>query len=194
LNFVLFIYDNDVIGPSVSSVPTSIRPGMKHPSPRRRAQVGSTKARSGDEPRIRIQVGADRRERRLLAQSVREALEGARGGPWRVRMTGVLVYASPSAGAWWWKVTLGPTVGRSLAVFLDPEHHSPRDVREAVAAGVRGESPTVVCSACGRVRLGQSWHGRADLAALEHSHGICPECTERLYPDLARRGARRAKP
>ncbi len=143
-------------------------------------------------PQVDIQLGDTRVRRRALAEALRSALEGAPGGPWRARLTGALVYASPSVGRWWWKATLVPATGQPVAVFLDPEHQSAAHLREAVAAAARGESLTVVCSSCGRVRLGEGWHRRPDLKALRLSHGICPECIERIYPEQARRIRARA--
>lgn len=46
-----------------------------------------------------------------------------------------------------------------------------------------------VCSSCKRIRDDQdNWHQIElyvrDRSAAEFSHGICPECAEKLYPDF----------
>ena len=58
---------------------------------------------------------------------------------------------------------------------------------------------TPVCAACGRVRDPSGrWH-HLEPAALESeedlvTHTICPECIQRLYPELVERRRRQRKP
>jgi hypothetical protein len=49
-----------------------------------------------------------------------------------------------------------------------------------------------ICAACKRVRDDQGyWHQVEqyirERSGAEFSHGLCPECTERLYPGLGPR-------
>ncbi len=52
----------------------------------------------------------------------------------------------------------------------------------------------VLCCSCFRLQLQGKWTDRivaaGDYPSTEFSHGICPTCLKRLYPEVARRLAR----
>jgi hypothetical protein len=55
----------------------------------------------------------------------------------------------------------------------------------------------VICSSCKQVRVDDAWvsieHIISNGSDLQLSHGICPECAERLYGKYLRKGANVAK-
>jgi hypothetical protein len=59
---------------------------------------------------------------------------------------------------------------------------------EEFASILRGETPVVTCASCGRIYLAGSWQRRDRLKTQTRpTHGICPDCAARLYPDLLRK-------
>jgi hypothetical protein len=54
----------------------------------------------------------------------------------------------------------------------------------------------VICASCKQVRIDDAWvsieHIISDRSDLLFSHGICPECTERLYGEYLRKSAHSA--
>jgi hypothetical protein len=60
------------------------------------------------------------------------------------------------------------------------------DVSELIA--LRGILP--ICSSCRKVRDDQQYWHRVETffhakLDIDFSHGLCPDCVQRLYPDLA---------
>jgi hypothetical protein len=69
------------------------------------------------------------------------------------------------------------------------------ELRDAFAQvkALKGMLP--ICAACKKVRDDQGyWQQLENYVAThsetEFSHGICPECAERLYPDIVKREQR----
>lgn len=57
---------------------------------------------------------------------------------------------------------------------------------------VTGDGLVPVCACCGKIRdLNGVWHPAETLPCIlsdvEFTHGLCPECMHRLYPDIAGR-------
>ena len=66
------------------------------------------------------------------------------------------------------------------------------DLEQALAEVQKLEGIIPICAACKRVRDDQGyWHQVEqyirERSEAEFSHGLCPECTERLYPGLGLR-------
>jgi hypothetical protein len=61
--------------------------------------------------------------------------------------------------------------------------------RLAESGGHGGRRLLVLCSACRRTRDGTAWVELEDYltqkAVVEFTHGVCPDCMERLYPPNA---------
>lgn len=98
---------------------------------------------------------------------------------------------------------IGPLFEQSRRAREEAERHS-RDVEtlnaslQAVldnARVLRGLLP--ICASCKKIRDDQGyWHHlEAYIQAnseADFSHGICPDCAERLYPELSRRKGRKS--
>jgi len=64
------------------------------------------------------------------------------------------------------------------------------ELREALAQVKRLRGLFPICSGCKRIRDDEGYWNQIEVYISEHSeaefsHGICPECIERLYPDAA---------
>ena len=55
------------------------------------------------------------------------------------------------------------------------------------ADDLTGRTILVLCSSCRRTRDGDEWLGLEEFlsaeAGIDFTHGLCPECKDRLYPD-----------
>jgi hypothetical protein len=93
-------------------------------------------APAAESPRIEYLYTAPREHRDELKQALAAAIAGE-PGPWRIRVSSKLVYLTPNAGTWWFKVRLTPPRGETFTALLDPDHLVPNIVRRAVAAARR---------------------------------------------------------
>ena len=59
------------------------------------------------------------------------------GGPWRIRVSGSLVYRKPTVGLWSLKIDVDPATGDPFTVILDPDHQAPMDVEERLRAEIQ---------------------------------------------------------
>lgn len=120
------------------------------------------------------------------------AVQGVLG--WTIRVSSTLVYAERLMGTWWWKVALsGPGAG-TQTLLVEPGHQTIEFVVDLVERAIAGELLTVVCSSCGRVAIGGIWQRREDVKNHARlTHGLCPECAEKLYPGAVRRIRARRK-
>jgi hypothetical protein len=80
----------------------------------------------------------------------------------------------------------------------DRVHERTRQLRETIARMdvLRGLIP--ICSACKKIRDDQGYWNQIEWyishhSAAEFSHGICPECLQQLYPELADEAIRAAQ-
>jgi hypothetical protein len=141
---------------------------------------------------IEFQFSLAARVKRALKRALRSALCGTADGPWSAVLRSALIYETPTAGTWWWSLALISGTGTQQLLLVPPDDQKPAPLAALVAAAVRGELFTVLCAGCRRVRLkGRTWHRRPlpiNLARV--SHGVCPECTRRLYPQLPRHAGR----
>lgn len=81
-------------------------------------------------------------------------------------------------------------VGRRLVVAQDALLEKNRQLQQAIdeIETLRGIIP--ICASCKRIRDDKGYWNQIDAYMAKHnlatfSHGICPECAHRLYPDLA---------
>jgi hypothetical protein len=150
--------------------------------------VKARATRPPERPTIEFQLSLDASLKRALKQALRPLLSGAAGGPWVAVLRSALIYETPSAGAWWWSVALTSGTGALQMLLLPPADQKPAPLAALVARAVRGELFMVLCAGCKRVRLrNRTWHRRRLPSNLTRvSHGVCPECARRLYPQLSR--------
>jgi hypothetical protein len=148
--------------------------------------------RPPERPKIEFQLSLDARLKRALKQALSPALSGAVGGPWVVVLRSALIYETPSAGSWWWSVALTSGTGALQLLLVPPDDQDPASLAALVAAAVRGELFMVLCAGCKRVRLkNRTWQRRHLPRNLTRvSHGICPECARRLYPQRSQQFGR----
>lgn len=89
-----------------------------------------------------------------------------------------------------------PELVRGIVIDLGEhvKHDSGADqlvalLRSAVPSDRTTERVLRVCSSCKRIRSDDAWIEISDdlsqFIALPQSHGICPDCLQRLYPDIA---------
>jgi hypothetical protein len=143
--------------------------------------------RATDRATIELQFSLAASVKRALKQALRSALSGTADGPWTAILRSALIYETPSAATWWWSVALISGTGEQQLLLVPPDDQKPAPLAALLATAVRGELFTVLCAGCKRVRLkGRTWHRRPlphNLARV--SHGVCPECARRLYPQLS---------
>jgi len=137
---------------------------------------------------IEIQPSLEPKLKAALRQALRAALDHA-PDPWRIVVRSALVYETREAGSWWWSIALISGTGAVQILLVRPDEQAPASVGKTVSKAVLGELLMALCSACKRVRAKNgSWHRRALPKDLLHvTHGICPECAARLYPDIVQR-------
>jgi hypothetical protein len=154
---------------------------------KRAPPVKGRAAPAPQQPTIEFQLSLDASLKRALKQALRAALSGAVGGPWAAVLRSALIYETPSAGSWWWSVALTSGTGALQLLLVPPDDQRPAPLAALVATAVRGELFMVLCAGCKRVRLkNRTWHRRPLPSNLTRvSHGVCPECARRLYPQLS---------
>lgn len=134
------------------------------------------------DPVIDLQFSASGGYRRTMRDALLSVLKAEAGGPWRVRISGALIYGTPDRGDWWWRVALTSGTGETRTFLVDSKHHLPEFLSALVGAVARGEPVAVVCSVCQRARREDgSWHDQPNPG--EHapaSHDICPACAGKL--------------
>jgi hypothetical protein len=142
-------------------------------------------------PVIQIDIPLSRSNREKLRSALRDAVAAHGDGPWRVQVRPVLIYSKPSVGSWWWGLTLISASGAAHSLLLGADRQTPASLVETVQMALGGKLVAVVCAGCGRVRVdGDLWVRRARARARSNtSHGICPDCMQALYPEVARRHA-----
>jgi hypothetical protein len=142
---------------------------------------------------IQIGIPLSRSNREKLRAALRDVVADHGDGPWRVQVRPVLIYSKPSVGTWWWSLTLTSASGAAHSLLLGADQQTPTSLLETVQMALGGRLIAVVCAGCGRVRVdGDLWVRRARAKARSHtSHGICPDCMQTLYPEVARRVARK---
>lgn len=140
---------------------------------------------------IELDIPLSRSTREKLRSALRDAVSDQGDGLWRVQVRPVLIYSKPSVGTWWWGLTLISASGASHSLLLGADQQTPAHLVETVQMALGGRLVAVVCASCGKVRVdGDLWVRRARAKARSHtSHGICPDCMQTLYPDVARRRA-----
>jgi len=141
--------------------------------------------------KIEIDIPVSRSQREKLRSALREAIEGQDEGRWIVQVRPVLIYSKPQVGTWWWALTLISASGAAHSLLLGTDRQTPAGLVETVRLALGGKLMAVVCAGCGKVRVeGDLWVQRGrPKARARTSHGICPDCIQTLYPDVARRRA-----
>jgi len=141
-----------------------------------------------ERPTIEFRFSMDASVKWPLKQALQSALSGTANGPWSAVLRSALIYETPSAGIWWWSVALTSGMGAQQLLLVPPDDQKLAPLVALVTTAVRGELFMVLCAGCKRVRLkSRTWHRRplpSNLAGV--SHGVCPECARRLYPQLSR--------
>lgn len=134
---------------------------------------------------VDIQVVMDRRRKLAFRDALQAALR-EQPAVWKVVIRSALIYEIPSSGSWWWSITLSSDAAMQHMLLVVPGEQTPELLAEIVGKAVRGDLPTVRCSACQKVRLKNgSWVARALPKGRPNvTHGVCPDCVRRLYPSL----------
>jgi hypothetical protein len=75
---------------------------------------------------------------------------------------------------------------------LERAHALNRDLSAALATVKKLSGLLPICASCKRIRNDQGYWEQIEAYIREHSeaeftHGICPACVEKLYPELSRR-------
>jgi hypothetical protein len=146
--------------------------------------------------RITIQIAETPDGKAELREALREAASDQPGGPWAVVLRPALLYRTPVEGIWWWSLTLTSPSAPGHSLLLAPEEQDADGVAEAVRTALGGRRFTVICASCGRLRLDDdSWIRREQTRSRARlSHGLCPECLEKIYPpELVQRARARRK-
>jgi hypothetical protein len=107
-------------------------------------------------------------------------------------LTVIAFYSSPSGGELW-KVLFN----RSLALFaiwttaiLSIQRKNVQEEREKALLDLKILSGLLsICASCKKIRDDKGYWNQIESYIEEHSeadfsHGICPECTKKLYPEL----------
>lgn len=87
-----------------------------------------------------MQYTAPREHRDELKQALEAAL-AREAGVWRIRVSSKLVYLTPNAGSWWFKVRLTSPDGDTFTALLDPDHLTRATVGRAVADAMKRRRP-----------------------------------------------------
>jgi hypothetical protein len=66
-----------------------------------------------------------------------------------------------------------------------------RELKEAVAQVKQLSGLLPICASCKKIRDDQGYWNQVEHFFLEHSdvkftHGICPDCAEKLFPDISK--------
>jgi len=127
----------------------------------------------------------DRRRKLALRDALQAALS-EQPAVWRVVIRSALIYETASSGSWWWSVMVSSDAATHHMLLVPPGEQTPELLAEIVGKAIRGDLPTVRCSACQKVRLKNgSWVARALPEGRPNvTHGVCPDCVRRLYPSL----------
>lgn len=112
--------------------------------------------------RLALRVGLDR----FLAE--------APGGPWRVRLSGALVYRT-AIGEWWWKLTVASASAGSRAFLVAPEQQEKAFLLALITSVVRGRVHTGNCVGCGRLLA----PGAPARPAPKGIREVCKTCSHR---------------
>ena len=146
--------------------------------------------------RVLIQIAEGPEGKAALRDALRAAASDQPGGPWTISLRPALLYRTPVEGIWWWSLTLTSPAAPSHSLLLAPEEQTADGAADAVRKALGGERFTVICASCGRLRLdADSWIRRERMRGQARlSHGLCPECLQKLYPaDIVQRATSRAR-
>jgi hypothetical protein len=100
--------------------------------------------------------------------------------------------SSPELQRWFTLQARLLTVGFEGALLIHSNSTVSHEARQSMDPGFRGRlAGTCICSSCKRIRVDDAnggWESIEDYLlardGLRFTHGICPGCAERLYPDL----------
>ena len=78
-------------------------------------------------------------------------------------------------------------------LFVGPEHVGKMTLALDLAKALNceaGERPCQVCASCKKIRDDSGYWQQLEVylgshSELRFSHGLCPECRKKLYPDLS---------